>query len=209
MNIYKTLSAAMAGVLVSALAASGQGRGFDTYGVPATLPILAPTLLSGATVVLTNAPVDTHIFVGTAKVDITSFTNAGGALTVLPITSTDNTNWTALLNYSVSTSISVKMTNLMYGATNMFTTNTYNSSYAITVPTAATAGFATAYQVPQPFTNSGALTITAKGIYTIGYNIDDAGRYFALVFTPTGSSSNDVVAAALTTYKNSQIQNYP
>lgn len=179
--------------------------GFDTYGQLRTVILAPPTILinGGLATSTTNPPVDTHGFEGIAKVDIMSCTNSGGALTAQLFTSPDLTNWTALANYSLAQSATIAYTNTMYGnATNVQATNTYNLPGAIVTPTANTAGFATPYlDSSSPFTNSGALTVTTKKVYTIGYNIQDAARFVQIVWTPTGSSSNDIVAAVLTARK--------
>jgi hypothetical protein len=205
MNIFTKIKLAVIGaVAFIALPAVAQ-VGFDAYGQMRTLILAPPTILvnGGAAASTTNVPVDTHGFEGVAKVDIMSCTNSGGALTALLYTSPDLTNWTALANYSLAQSSSIIYTNLGYGnATNLQATNVYNLPGAVTTPTANTAGFATAYlDNSSPFTNSGAITITTKKIYTIGYNIQDAARYVQIVWTPTGSSSNDIVAAVITARK--------
>jgi hypothetical protein len=175
--------------------------GFDAYGtLNGSLVVEAPRILDGGSATFTNNPVDIRMYEGTVKLDIYSCTNAGGALTVTPYTSPDKTNWTALANYSLAQSSTFLYTNSSYGGTNLIGTNVYNMPGVLVAPTAATAGFATPYiDNSSPFTNSGALTITAKKFYTIGFNADDAtGRFLQLVWTPTGSSSNDIVGAVLT-----------
>lgn len=191
-------------IALSTLPAVAQ-LGFDSYGQTRTLILAPPTILinGGAAASTTNTPVDTHGFEGVAKVDITSCTNAGGALTAQLFTSPDLTNWTALANYSLAQAATITYTNLGYGnATNLQATNSYNLPGAVVTPTALTAGFATPYlDASSPFTNSGAITVTTKKVYTIGYNIQDAARYVQMVWTPTGASSNDIVAAVLTARK--------
>jgi hypothetical protein len=200
--LNKIKLAAISLVALVTLPAAAQ-VGFDTYGQLRTLVLAAPTILNGGAATFTNTPVDTHGFEGIAKVDIFSCTNSGGALTALLYTSPDLTNWTALANYSLAQSATVIYTNTMYGnATNLTATNTYNLPGAIVTPTVNTAGFASPYlDGSSPFTNSGAITLTSKKIYTIGYSIQDAARFVQIVWTPTGSSSNDIVAAVITARK--------
>lgn len=198
MKFFPKSSLLILAVASLSLSALAQGA-FDLYGVPRTIVLATPTLLTAAAASVTNASIDTHGFEGIAKVDIMSFTNSGGALTATLETSTDNTNFSALANYSLAISTAIIYTNNGL-ATVTKATNTYLLPGSITTPTAATAGFATPYldNTTAPFTNSGAITVTAKGIYSIGYNVSDASRYLHIVWTPTGSSSNDVVAAVFT-----------
>lgn len=187
---------------VALLAFAGMAHGqvaFDAYSQARTVVVDGPRILNGGSPAFTNNPCDISQLTGIGKIDISSCTNSGGALTATFYTSPDKTNWTALANYSLAQQASVLNTNRYYGGTNLIGTNLYNLPGAITYPTAATAGFATPYlDNSSPFTNSGAVTVTTKNVYTIGFNINDAGRYLMCVWTPTGTSSNDIVSAVLT-----------
>ncbi len=202
MKFNKIKLAVIAAITLATLPAVAQ-LGFDTYGQTRTIVLAPPSILNAGATAFTNTPIDTHGFEGIAKVDIFSCTNSGGACTAQMFTSPDLTNWTALANYSLAQSANVIYTNTIYGnATNLTATNTYLLPGAITTPTASTAGFASPYlDSSSPFTNSGAITITTKRFYSIGYNIQDNARYAMMVFTPTGSGSNDIVGAVLTARK--------
>jgi hypothetical protein len=220
-NFLKTaglLALVLLGALLTPTPARAQ-RGFDLFGGTRTLQVWQPTVLNfvgGPT--FTNdgtaggarGIVDTRLFTGTALLSISSFTNAGGSLTVQPYGSPDATNWTALANWAViSNTVTVVYTNTYYSpqGTNVQIADKWLVPGTFTAPTAATAGFATTYLSPStPFTNAAAIDITAKAIYLIGLNMDDCPRYLQLWFTPTGSSSNDVVSAALTGFVHREVR---
>lgn len=203
-----TISAvAIVAIMASFVFPASAQVGFDAYAQTRTIVLESPRILTASGPAFTNAnPVDLVGFEGIAKVDISSCTNAGGALTAQLFTSPDKTNLTALANYSLAQQANVLYTNRAYSTT-IIGTNTYNQAGVATQPTAATAGFATPYlDNSSPFTNSGAITITTKNVYTVGFNAQDvAGRYLYIVWTPTGSSSNDIVSATITARR----QQYP
>ncbi len=172
----------------------------DLFGAPRTLTITAPTLTANATAATTSTPVDTHGYLGIAKIDFFTSTNGGGTLTVAFETSPDTTNWTALANFALATSTTVIYTNTMFGnSTNLTATNTYQLPGVITYPTASSSGWATPYIVPAQFTNSGTLTVTASKFYSIGYNISDNARYIHAIWTPTGLATNGAAFGAVLT----------
>lgn len=180
----------------------------DLFGGPRQIVLAPPTILinGGAAASTTNGPIDIHGFEGIAEVTISSCTNAGGSLTAQLFTSADNTNMTALANYANSVSTSVLTTNLTYGSTNLQFSQTYLLPGTLTVPTAGTAGYAQPNLVPSAFTNSGALTVTAKALYHVGFKPADANRYLYIVWTPTGASSNDIVSAEFTGFRASEVR---
>jgi hypothetical protein len=192
----------MVGLVLTSLSASAQ---MDLFGGPRVVILEPPTVLSVSAATFDSTVIDTHGYIGVANVIISSCTNAGGALTVQGYTSPDTTNWTALANYANAVSTSVSYTNSGAGYTN-YVTQSYLLPGTLTTPTAGTAGFATSYLNPSPFTNSSALTITTKGTYSIGYTPGDNARYLKLTFTPTGSSSNDIVSAVFIGRRSSEVK---
>lgn len=181
-------------------------RGFDTFEVPRTVVILPPTnLVASATV--SNVVCDVGVLDGNAKIDIAVSTNVGtatGTLTVQLYMSKDYTNWVAATNLAyLNSTNSNKITNSYYN----FGASTTNGLVATnisflpgtwTTPNPATAGFATPYLSPPPYTNGLALTVTGNGVYEIGFQINDSSRYLQLVVTATGQQTNDDVTAFLT-----------
>ena len=168
-----------------------------------TLVLSAMQTMSGAAVgVVTNGPQDKIGAIGQGYIDIVSLTNAAGNIETAQIyTSPDQTNLTALANYAlISSPTTINVTNFLYGGTNGLTcANLSLLPGTITTPTAATAGYAAPYLAELPFTNTGAITITAKGTYrVIINNINDANRYFYIVYTPSGTATNITVGANLT-----------
>jgi hypothetical protein len=187
--------------LVLGFNASAQ-RGFDEFSGATTVQLLNATYVTSQ--FFSNSAVDEHVFAGIAKIDVSSTTNGVAGNTALWLYgSPDLTNWTALANYALGTNYAVKMTNFMYGGTNLYTTNNYVLSY---VPTAgnATNGFMNTYPVypaQEQFTNtfaSGPL-ILKTGTYTIAYNVDDAPRYMQMVFSNGGSGITNTLSAMMTT----------
>ncbi len=179
-----------------------KAQGFDYFGRPRTVVNSVNTLLGASVNTVTNAPIDMRGYDGVIKWTIFSATNApGGTLTVQAYTSPDLTNWTALANYATATSANVITTNGVYGTTTLLATNTYLLPGAITTATPATAGYANTYLLPPQFTNTGAITVTAKGIYEIGYIAADANRYLQWVIATGGTATNAALGFAATGQK--------
>lgn len=192
-------------------AAHAQG-GFNSYAEFRTIVLAAPTKTLGSegATIKSNAVVDTHGFVGIAKIDFIACTNAGGGtVTATLLQSDDQTTWSTGPSYSLATQATAIYTNLYYGTNGLTATNTYNLPGAVTTATAATAGFAGQYldANANPFTNTGAINVvgTATPVTTIGYNIGDAKRYVRVQWTYGGTTTNVMHAAVLTARK----QNYP
>jgi len=201
MKNLKTLLmvAAIAGLVTAQALAQ---RGEDLFGPVRTIVLSGPTIIAAsATPMQTNGPIDTHGFVGVATLDIATCTNAGGAMTLQFYTSPDQTNMTTLANYALGVSSSLSYTNLMYGSNTLIATQTTIAPGTITTPTSATAGWATTYIVPALFTNTGAITVTAKADYQVAYNVADAARYLYAVWTPTGSLTNNYVSVIFKGYR--------
>jgi hypothetical protein len=171
---------------------------FDTYNSQRSIVMTAPTVLTAAASTVTNGPVDINAYVGVGYIDITTCTNAGGALTATIEQSSNPTNgWTAFNNFAlINATTSVTYTNLTID-TNATASNSYLLPGTVTTPTAWSAGFNTSYLAPLPFTNTGAITVTARGVYRVGFKPQDTLRYLHIIWTPTGSSSNDFVAATV------------
>lgn len=199
MKFKNLILAAVAALCLVAPRAHAQGFGNDVYGSYRTVVLANTGVESGAAVgIITNNPIDIRDFCGIGKIDVLVCTNAGGGtLTVTFETSPDLTNWTAIANYALSTSTSQISTNTFYGSS-LKATNTVLIPGVVTTPTAATAGFATPYIVPAAFTNSGALTVSSAGAYSIGVNIADQPRYIHAVWTGTGTVTNYSGFAVLT-----------
>ena len=164
-------------------------RGVDMFGVPRSLVLAAPQALAVPTLLVTNGPIDTHGYEGIGVVDMFSLTNAAAmTITASFFTSPDQTNLTALANYALAVSASESITNYMYGGTSLICTQTKLAPGTVTAPTASSAGWATPYLLPAAFTNNGAVTLTAKGNYEIGYNVSDAARYLYVVTSGTNAT---------------------
>lgn len=193
------LAATVAFALAVTSTAHAQGYGADVFGSHRTVVMGTTGVRSGGTSGnITNNPVDIRGFEGVAKVDFIVTTNSGGGtLTATIETSPDTTNWTAIANYALATSATQISTNTYYGSS-LFATNTLLLPGVTTTPTAATAGFATPYLAPAAFTNTGAVTVSAGGVFSIGFVIQDQPRYAHVVWTPGGTVTNYGGAAVLT-----------
>src|SRR5690349_19711988 len=98
------LAAAMVALafLVSLFVAPlAHGQAFDAYSPMRPVVLTSPAVLTAANATVTNGPIDTSGFLGTAAIDVFSLTNAGGALTFTLEHSDDQTNWSALPNFAL------------------------------------------------------------------------------------------------------------
>jgi len=186
--------------------------GFDAYSASRELVITAPVninvVTAGPNGLYTNAAVDLSPFIGNVKIDITANTNiatATGTLTVSMYGSADATNWTAVANYAIQqTPYSQSITNMGFAnSTNLIVTDSFLLPGTVTSPTAATAGFATPYLLPTPFTNTAAITLISSGTVTgntiVGLRVKDQPRYLRLLYAATsGTVTNATVSATLT-----------
>lgn len=171
--------------------ARAQGvNGFDFYSVPRFIT-WSPTMLTNhsGTLTASNAPVDLHGFDGVASVFLTTSNYAGNAGTpafcARLFGSQDNTNWFLMTNCSYATAATYNITNKIGG---VVATNQYLLPGTVTTPTAATAGFASPYLVPQPFTNAGViLTNVSGGSGLIGWSVQDGPRYVQVQYIVTGT----------------------
>jgi hypothetical protein len=186
-------------LLTACLPGAFAQSGFDYYQVPRTIVITAATKFTGSTV-WSNNPVDLHGSVGIAKVDIAVYTNgAAGKLDISGYTSPDLTNWTLVGSCSVvSNTTSFNYTNSTYisaGNTNpILATNILAYPFLATTPVASSAGFATLYPFPYPFTNSFVIDGSKGGTFEFGFNAQDINRYFSLQYAGASTGTNFVAA---------------
>ena len=176
-------------------------RGLDAFNVPKTVVLAAPQNLGAASGLVTNGPIDTRMFAGLASVDIVTVTNTGttgGTLTATLYGSSDCTNLTALTSLAViSSTTSVSYTNNYVGS-GAIATNPYLLPGTFTTLTPSTGGAAGTYINSLSFTNTGAVTVTTKGYYKVGYAVDAAPRYLYIVWAPGGTATNFTVGATFT-----------
>lgn len=186
-------------VAALALTASAQ-NGFDYIYTPRTLLITPPTVMTGATT-YSNQPADVHLFVGTAKIDVAVSTNgAAGTHTFTLYGSPDLTNWTTVGSCMINSNIltTIAYTNSAGYPTKIWATNTYLMPGIVVTPTSATAGFATPYLQSYPMTNNAVIACNQGGVFEIGFNVDDAGRYISLSHTTTGANTTNTVVSFFT-----------
>lgn len=217
-KIGKLIAAIVLALLALALAplANAGPAQFDLYA--GTRPIqLTPvnTLVVYATPLLTNGPFDMFGYEGRVIVDVTSLTNAGGALTCGIEFSNDTTNWTAFKNYAfvngaAATNL-IPYTNYYYGGTNLVVSNAYLLPGNISNAVPNVWGYAGNYLVQSggyAFTNTPATqTITRAGIYSFAFDVQSQpGRYMHIYYTGTGANTNDYVSAKLWGIRSSEVQ---
>lgn len=184
------------------LLAFGQGQGFDMFGQARTLVLTAPTnnQYVVSTHGITNSWVDMRLFTGIIKVDFSCTTNTPSACTAAIQTSDDTTNIVQTnITYAVANPTSINYTNNRFFSNTPIATNLWNLAGTNTTPTAGTAGWATVYQIPAPFTNTGALTLTPNAITTIGVKVDDYPRYWRTTFSFDGGTGTNVAVSATIT----------
>ena len=186
--------------------ASAQGD-YDWYALskPVSLFGTNSLVITNAAANVTNYSAALDVgkgkFVGSGIVLLWAQTNlsvAGGAgsnsVTFTPQTSPDNTNWSNVTNYALSTNLSTVYTNINYIGTNgtsaaIVVTNSEPFPFVQTTPTPATAGFATSYPLPEAFTNSGAFTPVYGQLNAIGIqNISDLPEYFRVAVVLNGTN---------------------
>lgn len=159
----------------------------DTYGIPRFIQLAPPTMLTNtpntATAIFSNAPVDIHGYEGIATVIFSATNQPYSSSTKIYAYlegSSDNVNWYTLTNFSKTTAATYNLTN----STTVWATNTYLLPGTIQTPTLGSAGFASPYLLPEPFTNSAVLLTNVNGgIAIMGFNIQDAPRYVHVAYT--------------------------
>lgn len=199
--------------LAACIATVAQAQlGFDAYSASREIIVTAPINLNVVTAgpngLYTNGAVDLSPLIGNVKLDINVNTNvatATGTLTVSLYGSADATNWTAIANYAIQqTPYSLSITNMGFAnSTNLVVTDSFLMPGTVTTPTAATAGFATPYLLPTPYTNTAAITLVSSGTVTgntmVGLRVKDQPRYLRLLYLATsGTTTNFTVGATLT-----------
>jgi hypothetical protein len=181
-------------VIGACFSARAQGD-FDFYALQKQIQLVAVSNYAVATGFATNTnTIDLSAkFIGSGYVDIFCNTNYGtNTVTITPQTSPDLTNWTSLANYALSVNSSTIYTNIFYsGSTTgaLLSTNVEENPFSNVTPVASTAGFATPYPLPAPYTNSGSFTPAFNYYYRIGIqNIPDLPRYFRLLTVYSGTN---------------------
>lgn len=172
--------------LLSALTASAQ---FDQFAEPRVIVLTSPQQISATR---TNDVIDIHGFEGKGIVLLTISTNSQNQPnTNQLVTSPDRTNWTALANFAIAVPTAKVYTNLYYGGATPLATNTLLLPGTNTTPTANTAGFASGYLIPAPYTNSGTFVMTNYAM--IGFSVPDNARYLGINWI-IGNQTNSVGA---------------
>lgn len=182
-------------------------RSWDTFYPTRTLVFGAQQMVGAIS--WSNAPADIRIFDGVASVTLFSQTNGAGTLTATLCQSKDITNWVAISNIVLSTSAAIIYTNGYVGGTNFYATNTWYLPGSFVTPTAYTAGWATTYLNPNLATASGALTVPASGVVYLGFNAGDCYRYFNILYTQTGATATNTVAATLSGFTHGEVNVKP
>lgn len=207
MKLFKTISALAVAAAVLCWPAPARAQ-YDIYHGTRTTLMAAPTaqVITDAVNDYTNSAVDKIGYTGIGTITLIAVTNGstGAAITATIQTSADSTNWTDLSNYGlVSSTTTINYTNGL-GGTNLIASNSVLLPYTWTVPSVAAAGWATPYPVWSPFTNTGAITVTASGAFLVGLNLDDCARYVHVKWHMTGSATNHytVVGALLNGIRN-------
>lgn len=176
---------------------------FDFYGAPRTVEVITPQFISASA--SNGFVVDLHGFQGIAKLDILSPTNLAATNRIVfnITTSPDLTNFSQV-SYAQGVSQTIIYTNNYYGTATPLATNVYLKPGTVTTPTAATAGFATAYLgAPGNFyTNTAPLTNIGNP-FSLGFNVQDIQRYLMIQVTVAGTTTNPI-SAVLTARKQQE-----
>ena len=188
-----------AAVISATVTARAQGD-FDFYALQKEIVLIPMTnyAFSAAPSTLTTNTNTIDLgagrFIGSAYINIWATTNSStNTLTFTPQTSPDLTNWTTIATYAIAANSTNNYTNTYYsGNTNgaLLSTNTEVNPFTTVTPTASSAGFATPYQLPTPFTNTGAFTPNFLAENRLGIqNVADLSRYFRLLSVGTGTNA--------------------
>ena len=199
----------IAGAIAFGLCEQAKAQGdFDWYALDKGIQLIAlcSNGVAGATGTNTSQPIDIGHgkFIGSAFIDVYFMTNWGTNTGVVSWQqSADTTNWTYVPNVSVATNISSVLTNMNYAGTNgvsaaLLATNYELNPFINTSPNAASAGFATPFPNPQPFTNTVSnltLLYTGPTNSTVGYynrygveNVNDLLEYTRVIVTYSGTN---------------------
>lgn len=196
MKFNKIILTALAVVSLALSAFSQNDR--DIFNTVRGVQIAVPATLAANATVTTNGPIDILGYGGRGVVIANTASNQSGTLTLTLQTSSDTTNWSNLANFAlINSTTSVSYTNLLYGGTNLVVTDKYLLPFTPTYPNASTAGYATPYPLPNLFTNTAAVSVSASGTYVIGVNLTDCPRYLQAVWTAGNTNATSVVSAQL------------
>jgi hypothetical protein len=200
-NIFRKLVvklAVVAAIAGACITAKAQGD-FDFYALNKEVVLIQITnyAFSAAPSTITTNTNTIDLgggrFIGSAYVNIWCTTNAStNTLTFIPQTSPDLTNWTSV-TYAIATITTNTYTNTLYSGNTtgaLLSTNSEVNPFTVVTPVAVTAGFATPYSLPTPFTNTGAFTPNFLAENRLGIqNVADLNRYFRLLSVGTGTNA--------------------
>lgn len=194
-RIPKFFALVLLAMSIASLSAFAQGASADLAGAMRYI-VLDPGTSTPATsaVTVSNTPVDIHGYDGVGVILLGSVcTNAAATIYARVETSSTGTNgWTLMSNCALFNLSTNTLSNLAQNG--IGATNTYLIPGTATVPTAGTAGFASTYLAPSPYTNTGILlTNVAQGVAAIGFVVADQPRYIHTIYTVTGGT-NDTTA---------------
>jgi hypothetical protein len=197
MKLNKILG--MLGVAVGALTLSASAQVNDWYSTTIPLQLAAPNIIAGSATPLTNNTVDIAGYQGRGFIFVSVSTNqiaGGGVLSLTVQGSADNTNWSNISNYALTTKATAfTYTNQYWGSTNQIATNNFLLPFTITYPVATSSGFATPYSLPNLFTNTAATNaVNATGNTVIGLNLQDNLRYLHTIWISQAGYTNTVSA---------------
>lgn len=198
----KLLGAAMLFAVALFTLNTNAQRAWDLFAVPRQVVLQAPYNTLGTTT-KSNGVMDCLPFTGVGKITILCSTNTGASGGTMAFTlygSNDSTNWTALTGLAyITNTTSISYTNTAYGGNPNALTNSdsFLLPGTIITPTASTAGFATPYLNPIPFTNTGTITVAnVNSAIEIGIVWDSAPRYISLQATCAGTANFTYSATA-------------
>lgn len=158
------------------------------------------TITTTAGVTVTNNPVDIHGYEGPVTIYMACTTNSSTSTGTSNLISywveqsSDLVSWSQLSSCAVSVSTSSIIPNGSLSATNV-----YLLPGTLTVPTAASAGFASTYLVPSAFTSTSSVftNSTSGGAALIGFVAGDAKRYIRTASRVPSGTNNASFAAIL------------
>jgi hypothetical protein len=194
MNSLKNILLVGLVALATALPA-GAALENDVFGTTRAALIGTPGQLVHNILLTTNGPIDLLGYTGRGEVILTTATNMTvlGTLTATIETSADTTNWTGLGSFAlINSTTAISVTNMVYGSTNLIITNSFLLPFTTTLPTPASAGYATPYPAPNLYTNvAGAITCANMALPVIvGVNLTDSARYMHIIWTAGGGATN-------------------
>ena len=160
MKLNKVFAKILCAIAAICLCATAHAQGeFDHYALDKTVFFQINSNITVNAGITSNNTYAVDIggrFIGSGFIDIIVTTNWGtNTVSVTPLTSPDTTNLTALANFAISTNYTLTYTNVTaFPNSTLLATNSDSFPFINTTPTAYTAGFATPYGLPEPFTNT-------------------------------------------------------